>query len=63
MRRKVALETSHYSIQEVDQRAGTQGYRAAGPILPDRLRVCEGGSAGREQCGAGRRVLDFFYFF
>lgn len=49
-RRKVVLEMSHYSIQEVEQRAGTHGYRATGPILPDGLRVrgeaARGGSSG-----------------
>lgn len=53
MRGEALLETSHSSIQEVDERPGTHGSRAAAPILPDRLRACEreavrgGSSAGR----------------
>lgn len=46
---EVALEMSHYSIQEVEQRPGVHGYQATGPILPDRLRGKRGGGEGWEQ--------------
>lgn len=49
---------SHYSIQEVDQRAGMHGYRATGPILPDRLRV-RGRQRGAGATEGGEAVLGF----
>lgn len=52
------LEMSHYSIQEVDQRAGMHGYRATGPILPDRLRV-RGRQRGAGATEGGEAVLGF----
>lgn len=48
----MALEMSHYSIQEVEQRPGVHGYQATGPILPDRLRG-KRRQAGRQ---GGKRV-------
>lgn len=51
----MALEMSHYSIQEVEQRPGVHGYQATGPILPDRLRGKRrqaGRQAGRKEGGS-----------
>lgn len=58
MRRKAVLEMSHYTIQEVDKQAGMHGYRAAGPILPDRLRA-RGRQHGAGTAEGGEAVLGF----
>lgn len=57
------LGMSHSSLQEVDWSGQARtDMGAAGPLLPDRLRVR--GRQGRGQCGEeGRRFLDFFIFF
>lgn len=52
----MALEMSHYSIQEVEEqqrRPGVRGYQATGPILADRLRGKrrQAGREGREEGG------------